>query len=146
MDIVSVFKAKAEALGYGFSYGTRQFLNYETTLKNMREDQYQILMLPASETDEYGQKVYKSGTRYTVTFQLATKFENLTNAKLDETYYQKHERRLDALLLLCRAFVSAIICENDITPVSARYAPEINLYATLVDVYNCEFSFIDNGD
>jgi hypothetical protein len=146
MDIVKVFKDKAEELGYGFSYGTRQFLNYETTLKNMREDKYQVLMLPPSETDEYNQKVYKSGTRYTVTFQLASKFENLTNAKLDETYYQKHERRLDALLLLCRAFVAAIICENDISPQTARYAPEINLYATLVDVYNCEFSFIDYGD
>lgn len=145
MDIVKVFKCKATALKYGFSYGTRQFLNYETTLKDMKKGKYQLMLLPPLEIDEYGSSILKTGTRYTVTFQLATKFETLTHSNLDETYYQKHERRLKTLLTLCRSFVSSFICDNNVKPISARYSPEINVYATNVDIYNCELTFIDEN-
>jgi len=143
MDVKKVFEDAAGELGYNFAYGTRPFINYEATLKDMKENQYSIFVFPPTENDEYNNKIVPSRTRYTVTFQIATKFEKTTTSSLDETYYQKHERRLLTLRTLCRAFAKKIFCENNVMPVSARYSPEINVYATTVDAYNCEVVFND---
>ncbi len=141
MNVKDMFEQAANELGYSFAYGTRPFINYENTLQDMKTNRFSLFVFPPLEAEEYGTKIVPSRTRYTVTFQIASKFETTTRANLDETYYQKHERRLQNLLVLCRGLVSKIVCDNNLVPISARYSPEINLYATNVDAYNCELTF-----
>jgi len=142
MDLVALFKALATTKEYKFVYGTRPFLNYEATLQTLSSGEYMVLMFPAETVKVYDHKPVPEFFEYKIIFQLAQAFDSDgTKASLDETYYQKHVRRLKDLETLIGTFEKDFLCTNNLTGVRSRTFPEINLMAPNIDAMNCELTF-----
>ncbi len=142
VDIVDLIETQATGLGYNFAYGPRPFLNYETTLKDLKNGKVTVLMLPEVERQAYlSERPTPSYSEFSLFLQFARKWEsgNATKSKLDETYDQKYERRLKDLKTTAKSFVKQLACENNFKLVSSSMQGEINLYASNVDAINCEF-------
>lgn len=142
VKIKDIIKAKAIADDYEFAYGPRPFLNYELTLKDLKDGVITLLMLPQVERGLYlTERPFPSTTEFSLFLQFARKWEagNTTKSKLDETYDQKYELRIEDLEGEALDFIRELACANNFRMISHSMQAEINLYASNVDAVNCEF-------
>jgi|GEM_PF-4282887 len=140
--IKDIIKAKSIADGYEFAYGPRSFLNYELTLKDLKNGVTTVLMMPQVERGLYlTERPFPSTTEFSLFLQFARKWEsgNATKSKLDETYDQKYELRIEDMETAALNFIKELACANNFRMISHSIQAEINLYASNVDAVNCEF-------
>ncbi len=143
VDIVDLVETLAETtLSYNFAYGPRPFLNYETTLKDLKGGKITVLMLPEVERQLYlTERPTPSTTEFSLFLQFVRKWEtgNASKSELDETYEQKYALRLKDLKTIAKSFILQLACANNFRMVSRNMQAEINIYASNVDAINCEF-------
>lgn len=142
IDIVDIIETKALADGYLWAYGPRPFLNYEVTLKNLKNGKITVLMLPEIERGLYlTERPFPSTREFSLFIQFVRKWEtgNTTKSELDETYDQKYQRRIKDLKTIAKTFILELACANKFYMISDNMQAEINLYASNVDAINCEF-------
>lgn len=144
MDVKETIETLAGTLGYNFTYGTRQFINYGSTLNDLKDGAINFMMLPESKRGIYEPgRIFIQSYEFTVQFQIARKWEtgNATKSELDETYDQKYERRLKDMRTLGESFVKSFLCLNNGEPLSLTSSAEINSYAENFDQVNFELVF-----
>ncbi len=74
------------------------------------------------------------GARYESVILLGRKTDATgEEASLDETYIQKHNRRLKELMTLLAAFIADFACDNELDIVSFLLNTEINKFDTNID-------------
>lgn len=148
MAVVSEIKALAETLGYTFFYGTAEYVNFELTRHSATEGLTTDVMalVRITNTGSYLNSIINT-TIYNSILMLGRKVdyneegEPTTYANLDETFYQKHERRLEDMENDMLGFITTLGCEDKFTILSHRIFSEINRFDENIDVLMCEISF-----
>lgn len=152
VDIVALIEllATTDPRDYNFIYGSRPFLNYEATLKNLKDGKITVLMLPEVEREAFlRESPTPSYIEFSLFIQFARKWETeiiepetgkiiKTKSKLDELYKKKYDLRLKDLKTIAKSFMTDLACQNNFRMISRNYQAEINIYASNIDAINCE--------
>lgn len=126
-DLVSKFKTAAQSLDYIWIYGARAFINYDIHSSEITIGTIILAVFPMRDTAiqiPHGNRINRFSTSTTI--WIGRKFEATTLSELDETYEQKHDRRLFELKELLVEYIETGLCGSDIELKSFIMSEQIN--------------------
>ncbi|MCK9281337.1 MAG: hypothetical protein M0P71_12000 [Melioribacteraceae bacterium] len=141
--ILSVIKDYATTQGWHFLSGNNFNQNYEAS-QNTYNPGDLVLTADFDAIPIFGEGNSISEIRYTGIIALGRKVEDddLTRSNLDETFWQKYELRLEALMTLLSTAIISIGCENNMTVQDVRFRMELNKFDTNIDFVVTPVTFL----
>jgi hypothetical protein len=135
-NVVSDIKTLAEAEGYVWIHGPRDYANYELTTKDITGTEFIFVLLPVitsanSITDfklveEWSLDIQiMFGQKFDVAAETAEADEY---SSIDETYNQKYDRRIYDLTTTLHAFIEQWLCGSVYRLQSLRIDEEVNQF------------------
>lgn len=142
-NIVQIFEQQATDSGYKFLYGAREFLNYDLSNESLSHFNFIMAMFPMTERSVSVVNFHRvSKFQADVTLWFGRKFDPDTGiSELDETNYQKYNRRLMACKDEVESFIKQLFCSQDFELVSVRLGEQLNEFAENLDFISCEMTF-----
>lgn len=80
--------------------------------------------------------------RFVLFIGVGRKCEASTRANLDETYLQKHDRRINELASILTTLISDISCQNQLDVANANYTLDINKFDLDADFVVANFTLV----
>lgn len=135
-DIIGEMFRTARSNGWAFCAGDDFHQNIAATEENMEDGQL-VLAVDFSCTP-----TFRNGKipiiRYSGAIALGRKFDDDgTPANLDETFWDKYQRRLLYLKQQLALFIGTFECTHSLDVVSAEFASTINQFDTNIDFIIC---------
>ena len=74
---------------------------------------------------------------------LGRKFDEVdTGSDLDETFYQKYQRRLKDLMTLLVTHIAAFACDNKLQVTNCQFRMDLNKFDTNIDFIAASITFV----
>jgi len=111
-DIIGVLRTYAAAKGWVFLSGASWYQNYELSQATLTAGK--IILAVDFEASPVIKNKKVLQVNYSGLMMLGEKRESLTESSLDETYIQKYDARLLALMTLLASTIGDIACTNEL--------------------------------
>lgn len=137
-DIPTLINTHAVDAGHLFTYGDLEYQNYETQVGDLTDGDYVLMLLPvinkAAEIAN-GSTVDKWDAEIRIYF--GRKFdetsESGTYSSINETFLQKHTRRLQACREAFVTFIEGLVCSTDLELMNLSMNDAVNIFSVSMD-------------
>lgn len=140
-DIIGTLRTYAAAKGWVFLAGDRPYQNYELSQSSLTKGKI-VLGVDFQAKPEYvnGKIISIS---YTGIMRLGEKTEltGSAEASQDETFIQKYDARLFALMVLLGSTIGDIACTNELDVIGVDFPLTLNMFDEQVDFVGASLTF-----
>jgi hypothetical protein len=125
-DLIGSLRTFAQSKGWVFFCGDKVFQNIEASKHNFQKNQLILGCSPFSAIPNFTNGYKIDTITYKGLILLGRKFESSTESNLDETFEQKHDRRLLELSQMLALNLALFACDNELTLSQPQFDLEIN--------------------
>jgi len=137
-DIPTLIQTHAIAAGYLFAYGDLEYQNYESHIADLTDGDYIFMLLPViSRAAEIANGATIDKWDVDIKIYFGRKFDDSAEAgtysSIDETFLQKHTRRLQACREALVTFIESLTCSTDLELINLSINDAVNIFSISMD-------------
>jgi hypothetical protein len=141
-DLIGALQEYADENNMHYLSGNDAYQNYEAS-QNTYDDGQLVLSADFDASVSFSRGFAIGSITYTGVLALGRKFDEAdTVSDLDETFYQKYQRRLKDLMTLLVTHIAAFACDNKLQVTNCQFRMDLNKFDTNIDFIAASITFV----
>lgn len=141
-DLIGSLASYASDNDMHYLSGENAYQNYEAS-QNTYDDGQLVLSADFNAAIYFSRGFTIGSITYTGVLALGRKFEESeTGSNLDETFYQKYQRRLKDMMTLLASHIGIFACANKLEVTQCQFRMDLNKFDTNIDFIAATITFV----
>jgi hypothetical protein len=141
-DLIGSLSSYASDNDMHYLSGENAYQNYEAS-QNTYDDGQLVLSADFDASVNFSSGFAVGSITYIGVLALGRKFDEVdTGSDLDETFYQKYQRRLKDLMTLLVTHIAAFACDNKLQVTNCQFRMDLNKFDTNIDFIAASITFV----